>query len=127
MLSDNSHRTKVLIVDDEDKILRFLELKLSLCGYDVATVSNGHEALSHVKSNTLDILVLDILMPVMDGFEVLEELRKSSELPVVVVSAKSDNAEKAMELGANDFICKPFKPDELIARIEGSLAKQGKL
>jgi DNA-binding response OmpR family regulator len=126
MLSDNNnHHTRVLLVDDEDKILRFLALKLKLFGYDVTTAINGRDAMALVKSINPDILVLDILMPIMDGFEVLEQLRKFSTLPVVVLSAKGDNAERALELGANDFISKPFKPEELVASIEANLDHHG--
>jgi DNA-binding response OmpR family regulator len=125
MPSNNNHHTRVLLVDDEDKILRFLALKLKLFDYDVTTATNGRDAMALVKSINPDILVLDILMPVMDGFEVLEQLRKFSALPVVVLSAKGDNAERALELGANDFISKPFKPEELVASIEANLDHRG--
>jgi DNA-binding response OmpR family regulator len=119
------HRTKVLLVDDEDKILRFLALKLRLFHYDVTTATNGLDALDLLKSVNPDVLVLDILMPVMDGFEALAELRKFSKLPVIVLSAKGDNAERAAELGANDFIAKPFRPEELVALIEANLDHRG--
>jgi DNA-binding response OmpR family regulator len=126
MNPDQKRRTRVLLVDDDDKILRFLALKLKLFGYDLITAANGSEGLSQLKSGNPDVIVLDILMPVMDGFEMLQQLRTFSKLPVIVLSAKGDNAEKAMELGANDFLSKPFKPDELVDRIESHLDHGGK-
>jgi DNA-binding response OmpR family regulator len=126
MECDSPRRTTVLLVDDEEKIVRFLALKLKLFGYDVITASDGRKALDNVQSVNPDIMVLDILMPVVDGFEVLEELRKFSRVPVIAISAKGDNADRAMELGANDFISKPFKPDELVAKIEANHDHGGK-
>ena len=126
MQSDKKKKTRVLLVDDDDKILRFLALKLKLFGYDLITAANGSEGLSQLKSGNPDVVVLDILMPVMDGFEMLQQLRTFSTLPVIVLSAKADNADRAMELGANDFLSKPFKPDELVDRIEAHLNHGGK-
>jgi len=118
-------KKRVLLVDDDDKILRFLALKLKLFGYDLFTASNGKEALDLLGTAKPDIVVLDILMPVMDGFEMLEKLRSFSKLPVIVLSAKGDNADHALELGANDFMSKPFKPEDLVERIEANLDHGG--
>jgi len=126
MKSDEKHMTRVLLVDDDDKIVRFLALKLKLFGYDLATAANGREGLEMLKASNPDVIVLDILMPIMDGFEMLQQLRSFSNLPVIVLSAKGDNADRAMELGANDFISKPFKPDELVEKIEANLDHRGK-
>ena len=127
MSPDKVKKIKVLLVDDEEKILRFLALKLKLFGYQVITAVDGQEALEQAKATDLDVVVLDILMPVIDGFEVLQQLRKFSNLPVIAISAKGDNAERAFDLGANDFITKPFKPDELVAKIEANLDHKGPL
>jgi two-component system, OmpR family, response regulator RpaB len=124
--AEGPRKTTVLLVDDEEKIIRFVALKLKLFGYRVITASDGLQALDCVKTAEPDIILLDILMPVVDGFEVLEKLRKFSQLPVIAISAKGDNADRAMELGANDFISKPFKPDELVERIEANLDRRGK-
>jgi two-component system, OmpR family, KDP operon response regulator KdpE len=110
-------KVRVLVVDDDVKILRFIGASLRLNGYDVTTITRGEEALKLAGSGKADIIVLDILMPVMDGFEVLRKLRSVSELPVIVISANVSAAEKALSLGANDFLAKPFLPDELIKRI----------
>jgi DNA-binding response OmpR family regulator len=126
MQFEQKKRTQVLLIDDDDKILRFLALKLKLFGYDLITAANGSEGLLQLKSGNPDVIVLDILMPIMDGFEMLRQLRTFSTLPVIVLSAKGDNADKAMELGANDFLSKPFKPDELVDRIEAHIDHRGK-
>jgi two-component system KDP operon response regulator KdpE len=114
-------QTRVLVVDDDVKILRFTSASLRLVGYDVITVAGGEEALKLAESEKPDIMLLDILMPVMDGFEVLRRLRAVSKLPVIAISAHSSAAEKALNLGANGFLAKPFRPDELVKRIDSLL------
>ena len=114
-------KTRILVVDDDVKILRFLRTSLKLSGYEVFTATSGEEALELFKSEKPDIMLLDILMPGMYGFEVLTRLRTVSELPVIAFSAHASTAEEALQLGANDFLAKPFKPDELIERIRSLL------
>jgi DNA-binding response OmpR family regulator len=111
---------QVLIVDDEPRILNFLSSKLRASGYDVITASNGEEALEQIQMQELDLMVLDIMMPKIDGFETLKQLRSSSSVPVIILSAKGTNVDKVkgLSLGADDYLSKPFSPDELIARIE---------
>jgi DNA-binding response OmpR family regulator len=111
-------KKKVLLVDDERAILKIISIKLRISGYDVITASNGQEALDLVKKDSLDLMLLDIIMPGIDGFEVLEKLRAFSELPVIVFSARPENAQKALSLGANDFIDKPFNVDDMVKRME---------
>ncbi len=108
----------VLVVDDDVKILRFIRSSLALAGYTVITTTSGEEALALLESEKPNIMLLDILMPVMDGFEVLRRARAVSELPVIAVSAHASAAEEALRLGANDFLTKPFRPDELVKRIK---------
>jgi two-component system KDP operon response regulator KdpE len=110
----------VLLVDDEPRILNFLSSKLRATSYEVLTASNGVEALEQVQAQEPHLVVLDILMPRMDGFETLKELRTFSSVPVIILSAKGTNADKikGLDLGADDYLAKPFSPDELIARIE---------
>ena len=111
-------KKKVLLVDDERAILRVIGIKLRISGFDVLTASGGQEALDLVKTNSPDIILLDVIMPGIDGFEVLEKLRTFSELPVIVFSARPDNAQKALSLGANDFLAKPFDVEDMVKRIE---------
>jgi DNA-binding response OmpR family regulator len=111
---------RVLVVDDEQRILNFLNSKLRALGYEVLTASSGLEALEQVQAQEPDLVVLDVMMPEMDGFETLKELRSFSPVPVIILSAKGANADKikGLDLGADDYLAKPFSPDELIARIE---------
>jgi len=111
---------RVLVVDDESRILKFLELKLRATGYGVLTASNGFEALEQVEAQEPDLVVLDVLMPKKDGFETLKELRAFSSVPVIILSAKEADTDKVrgLKLGADDYLAKPFSPDELVARIE---------
>jgi two-component system KDP operon response regulator KdpE len=111
---------RVLIVDDEPRILKFLEVKLKASGYGVLTANSGFEALEQVEAQDPDLVVLDVLMPKKDGFETLKELRAFSSVPVIILSAKEADADKirGLELGADDYLAKPFSPDELVARIE---------
>jgi DNA-binding response OmpR family regulator len=111
---------QVLIVDDEKRILNFLSSKLKASGYEVLIASNGEEALEQTQVQELDLVVLDVMMPKMDGFETLKQLRSFSSVPVIILSARGTNADKikGLTLGADDYLAKPFSPDELIARIE---------
>jgi DNA-binding response OmpR family regulator len=111
---------RVLIVDDEPRILKFLNIKLKASGYEVITANSGQEALAQVQAQDPDLTVLDVLMPGMDGFETLKQIRAFSSVPVIILSAKEANVDKikGLKLGADDYLAKPFNPDELVARIE---------
>jgi two-component system KDP operon response regulator KdpE len=115
----NSVETKqcVLVVDDHPKVLRFIEIDLKLRGFRVVTTTSGTEALKLVKLIKPDIMLLDIVMPDMDGFEVLTKLRDFTQLPVIAFSASPGNYDDAIHFGANDFLAKPFQPDEMAQRI----------
>ncbi len=118
------NKKKVLVVDDEPGILRFTKMNLSLAGFDVVTTTNGQEALSLVKTESPDIVLLDVLMFPIGGFEVLESLRRFSPVPVIVFTASSFIANQAIKFGANGFIDKPFRPEDLIAKIKEILAEK---
>jgi two-component system KDP operon response regulator KdpE len=107
----------VLVVDDHPRVLRFIEIDLKLRGFEVITTTSGEEALELVKSGEPDIMLLDIIMPEIDGFEVLKQLRAFSQLPVIAFSASHASHDDAIRLGADDFITKPFHPDEMVRRI----------
>jgi two-component system KDP operon response regulator KdpE len=113
----------VLVVDDHPKVLRFIEIDLKLRGFDVITTGSGEQALELVKTARPDIMLLDIIMPGIDGLEVLRKLRSFTQLPVIAFSASSANYDEAIQLGACDFITKPFQPDEMVRRIEALLSR----
>jgi two-component system KDP operon response regulator KdpE len=110
----------ILLVDDEERIVNFLKAKLKIAGYDILVATNGAEALEQFKTHQPDLVILDLIMPTMDGFEVLKELRSFSAVPVIILSAKRADVDKikGLHLGADDYLPKPFNPDELLARIE---------
>ena len=114
----------VLVVDDHPKVLRFIEIDLKLRGFEVITTTSGEEALELVRSRKPDIMLLDIIMPGIDGLEVLKQLRAFSQLPVIAVSASPGERDNAMRLGAGDFVTKPFHPDDMARRIKMALNHQ---
>jgi DNA-binding response OmpR family regulator len=111
---------RILVVDDEERIINFLRSKLRASGYEVLTAGNGVEGLEQARAQEPDLIVLDILMPKMDGLEMLKELRSFSTVPVIILTARGADADriKGLRLGADDYLPKPFNPDELVARIE---------
>jgi len=111
---------RVLIVDDEPRIIKFLNLKLKASGYEVLTASSGAQAIAQVRAEEPDLLVLDVVMPGLDGFETLKQIRQFSAVPVIILSARETNVDKikGLDMGADDYLAKPFNPDELVARIE---------
>lgn len=117
--------TKVLVVDDDSNIVDLIELYLQKEGYKVFKAFNGNEALKTFKEKQIDIIVLDVMMPVMDGYEVLKEIRKSSQVPVLMLTAKGETFDRVLglELGADDYMVKPFEPKELVARIRAVLRR----
>jgi OmpR family response regulator RpaB len=114
-------KKRVLVIDDEAGILRFVKVSLSLAGYDVITASSGEDGLKLFDSQKPDIVLLDILMTPMTGLEVLEKLRKYSKVPVVVFTAKGEMGKRVLEIGANDFLPKPFMPEQLIKKIDQNI------
>ena len=117
-------RKRVLVVDDERAILTVLRVKLGISGYDVSTASSGEEALALINSMHPDVMLLDVIMPGMDGFEVLRKVRAVSKLPVIVFSARQENVQKALSLGANYFLAKPLDLDDMVRRVEELLGQK---
>jgi two-component system phosphate regulon response regulator PhoB len=118
----NSHGT-ILIVEDEPALRRFMTQLLMREGYDVDVAEDGFQALSLVEEKTPDLVLLDLMLPGMDGFDVCRRLRarkETAQVPIVVVTARGtqDSQERSFEAGANDFILKPYDPRELIALVE---------
>lgn len=120
-------RFRVLVVDDEVRILNFLVSKLKASGYEVLTAANGRAGLEQVKAQEPDLIVLDLLMPKMDGLEMLKQLRSFSVVPVIILTARGADADRiqGLQLGADDYMPKPFNPDELVARIEAIRRRLG--
>ena len=117
--------TRVLIVDDEPQILRALRINLSVRGYEITTASTGAAALRAAAEVRPDVIVLDLGLPDIDGLEVLAGLRGWNETPVIVLSARSDSAEKvaALDAGADDYVTKPFGMDEFLARLRAAVRR----
>lgn len=111
---------KVLIIDDEKLIREVIKTYCINEGYQVMEAENGIEALNILENNHVDVLVLDIMMPKMDGYTFFKEMKKSYQIPTIVVSARSDEYDKLLgfELGIDDYLTKPFSPKELVARIK---------
>ncbi len=111
-------KNTVLVVDDEQAILRILRIRLRIAGYEVLTATSGQEALDIIGSARPDLVVLDIIMPGMDGLQVLKHLRSTSPaLPVIASSAGSDLSGPSLDLGASRFIAKPFDTNSLVEEI----------
>ncbi len=115
----------ILVVDDEKNIVQLAKLYLSSEGYSVESAFNGSEALEKVKSRKPDLVVLDLMMPEVDGWEVCRRLRQESDIPIIILTARGDDVDKiiGLELGADDYITKPFNPRELVARVKAVLRR----
>lgn len=116
---------KILVVDDEEHIVELAELYLGNEGYAVVSAQDGVEAIEKIASETPDLVVLDIMIPEMDGLDVLRELRKTSGVPVIMLTARESEVDKVvgLELGADDYLTKPFSPRELVARVKAVLRR----
>ena len=119
MTAPQTAKETILVVDDEASIRRILDTRLSMIGYKVVTASDGEEALAAFHECNPDLVVLDVMMPKLDGYGVCQELRKESDVPIVMLTALGDVADRitGLELGADDYVVKPFSPKELEARI----------
>ncbi|MGF1512899.1 MAG: response regulator transcription factor RpaB [Elainellaceae cyanobacterium] len=118
-------KCKILVVDDEAAIRQILSTRLSMGGYDVVAAANGQEALQLFSQETLDLVVLDVMMPKIDGLTVCREIRKTSDIPIIMLTALGEIADRivGLEMGADDYISKPFSPKELEARIKAILRR----
>ena len=118
---------RVLVVDDDETIRRTLRINLRARGYEVEEVATGRDALSTVEDAPPDLVILDLGLPDVDGVEVLRRLRRTSRVPVVVLSARqqSDDKVEALDEGADDYVTKPFGMDELMARVRSALRRGG--
>lgn len=116
---------KILVADDEAQIRDLLHLYLEKDGYEVLEASDGIEVLHLIQSEEIDLLILDIMMPGMDGYRVLRYIRENSNIPVIILSAKSEDADKilGLDLGADDYMTKPFQPLEAVARVNSNIRR----
>ena len=118
--------TKILLVEDEEKLARFVELELTHEGYQVEKAFDGRKGLEMAEGGGYDLMLLDIMLPELNGLEVLRRLRRSSQLPVIMLTARDAVMDKVtgLDMGADDYITKPFSIEELLARIRAALRKQ---
>lgn len=119
----------ILVCDDDKEIVKAIEIYLTRENYNVLKAYNGEECLEILRNNTIHLVILDIMMPIKDGIETIEEIRKDKSIPVIMLSAKSEDEDKinGLNLGADDYITKPFNPLELIARVNSGIRRYTKL
>ena len=125
MTDQNLRDRLILVVDDEERMVRFIRLNLEHDGFRVIEAFNGNQALNRVRSELPDLVLLDVMMPDIDGFEVLKLIRETSTVPVIMLTAKGeeDDRVRGLELGADDYITKPFRPRELVSRVRAVLRR----
>lgn len=116
---------RILVVDDEERMVRFIRLNLEQDGFQVLEAYRGAQALDRLRTGLPDLILLDVMMPDVDGFEVLKMLREISTVPVIMLTAKGEENDrvKGLELGADDYITKPFSPRELVSRVKAVLRR----
>lgn len=119
----------VLVCDDERDIVSALQIYLESDGYKVFTASNGKEAINIFEENEIHLILMDIMMPIMDGITAMVKLRESSNVPIILLTAKSEDTDKILGLnvGADDYITKPFNPVEMLARVRSQIRRYTKL
>ncbi len=117
----------ILVVDDEEHMVRFVRMNLELEGFRVVEAYNGMEAIEAVKKFMPDLVVMDVAMPLLDGFEALRHIREFSSVPVILLTVKGEEEDriKGLDLGADDYVTKPFSPRELVSRIKAVLRRVG--
>lgn len=115
----------ILVIDDDAKLCELLQEYLSRFDYKVAAAPDPKSGLAHIRNDPPDLVVLDVMLPRMDGFEMLKEIRKTNRLPVIMLTARGEVSDKVvgLELGADDYLAKPFEPRELVARIQTVLRR----
>lgn len=124
-MDDHFKNKKILVVDDEERMARFIRLNLEHDGFQVVEAFRGMQALQAYRDSLPDLILLDVMLPDIDGFEVLSMLREISNVPVIMLTAKGeeDDRVKGLELGADDYITKPFSPRELVSRVRAVLRR----
>jgi two-component system KDP operon response regulator KdpE len=122
---ENPSKYTILVVDDEKRMVRFIRLNLEQDGFQVIEAYNGTDALEQVRTQLPELILLDVMMPDIDGFEVLRKIREVSTVPVIMLTAKGEEEDRVrgLELGADDYITKPFSPKELVSRVKAVLRR----
>ncbi|MDX1435781.1 MAG: response regulator, partial [Anaerolineales bacterium] len=125
MQEQDFSRRRVLVVDDEERMVRFIRLNLEHDGFEVVEAYNGNQAIERLRDTLPDVVLLDVMLPDMDGFEVLELLREVSDVPVIMLTARGEEEDRVrgLELGADDYVTKPFSPRELVSRVRAVLRR----
>src|SRR5215470_5043534 len=118
-------KTTILTADDDPQLLRLMTRNLQLEDYEVLAASDGQQALEQIEHNALDLVLLDVMMPKMDGFSVCHRVRQFSAVPIIIVTARGQDQDKVrgLDLGADDYLTKPFSVDELLARVRAVLRR----
>ena len=124
-MPDPFQNRRILVVDDEERMVRFIHLNLEHDGFRVIDAFNGSQALERLRTGMPDLIILDVMMPDIDGFEVLKTIREFSTVPVIMLTAKSEEEDRVrgLELGADDYVTKPFSPRELVSRVRAVLRR----
>jgi len=118
-------RQKVLVIDDEENVCELISLYFGKAGYDVITAADGVDGIEKVRQERPDIVILDLMLPGVDGVDVCKELRKQSNIPLIMLTARTDEVDRVLglEIGADDYVTKPFSPRELLARVKAVLRR----
>lgn len=125
-MTDDIFKNKlILVVDDEERMARFIRLNLEHDGFKVVEANRGMQAIQLLRDRMPDVIILDVMMPDIDGFEVLQLIRETSQVPVIMLTAKGeeDDRVRGLELGADDYITKPFSPREMVSRVRAVLRR----
>jgi DNA-binding response OmpR family regulator len=125
MQEKSLRKFRILVVDDERRMVGFIRLNLEQDGFEVIEAYNGTEALDRLRDSLPDLILLDVMMPDIDGFDVLRTIREVSQVPVIMLTAKGEEEDKVkgLELGADDYVTKPFSPRELVSRVKAVLRR----
>jgi DNA-binding response OmpR family regulator len=125
MTETNLANKRILVVDDEERIVRFIRLNLEQDGFQVLEAFNGKQAMEKLRQGLPDLMLLDVMLPDLDGFQVLQMVRENHDVPVIMLTAKTeeDDRVRGLELGADDYVTKPFSPRELVSRVRAVLRR----
>ncbi|CAM5208120.1 DNA-binding response OmpR family regulator OS=Ureibacillus acetophenoni OX=614649 GN=SAMN05877842_11476 PE=4 SV=1 [Ureibacillus acetophenoni] len=118
-------KRNILIVDDQPEIAELLDLYLEKAGYNIIQARDGMDALMHISKGNIDLMLVDLMMPIIDGYQLIKKVRETMQIPIIIISAKQENQDKifGLEIGADDYIQKPFDPLEVVARVQALMRR----